>query len=91
MMGYFSNGTEGLAYQEVFCAHCAHCGPPDGPGCPVWLLHLVHNGERPMKGILDMFIPNINGAGNDKCQMYINLPDTDNLTGDMFSGGDDEQ
>lgn len=83
-MGYFSNGTEGLGYQEVHCSHCAHFGPEDGPGCPVWLLHLVHVGEKPMESILDMFIPRNDKYGNEKCVMYINAPDTDNLTGDLF-------
>lgn len=40
-MGYFSNGSEGMDYQEHYCSKCIHAAKQD---CPVWLLHLLHNG-----------------------------------------------
>lgn len=39
-MGYFSNGSEGMDYQEHYCSKCIHAAKQD---CPVWLLHLLHN------------------------------------------------
>jgi hypothetical protein len=84
-MGYFSNGTEGLIYQENYCMCCVHNGPEDGPGCPIWLLHLMHNYEKDMKPTLDLFIPRNDNCGNGECVMFVSLPDTDNLTVDMFT------
>ena len=42
-MGYFSNGTEGDMFEDKWCSRCVHVGPPDGPGCPVMLAHVLHN------------------------------------------------
>ena len=40
-MGYFSNGTEGEAYQVEYCDRCAN--QEVGDGGTIWLLHLFHN------------------------------------------------
>jgi len=44
-MAYFSNGTEGMGYQEIYCMKCRQYkerpGYMNGEGCPVWDLHLL--------------------------------------------------
>ena len=41
-MGYFSNGTEGALYELRYCDNCQH-QDPDGQGCAIWLVHLLHS------------------------------------------------
>ena len=53
-MGYFSNGTEGLDYQEHYCFRCLNY--QDG-GCEIWDAHLLYNGEEEQGKVLDMLIP----------------------------------
>jgi len=67
-MGYFSNGTEGLAYQERFCFTCAHWDYDTG--CPVWNLHEFHNNEDGWKRALDKLIPRDTRGFNEKCVTY---------------------
>ena len=67
-MGHFSSGSEGLDYEEQWCRRCVHYGPENGPGCPVMLAHLLHNGNE----VLDLLIPqSADGLGNDQCAMFI--------------------
>lgn len=65
-MAYFSNGTEGLSYQERYCFQCANWKDREdgkGEGCPIWDLHLFHSYELanqhddPGKQMLDYLIP----------------------------------
>ncbi|MCD1645219.1 hypothetical protein [Aurantimonas coralicida] len=68
-MGYFSNGTEGMMYEEDFCSKCLH-----GDGCPVWDAHMLKNYEECNKpdSILHMLIPRTEGGlGNGQCLMFI--------------------
>ena len=37
-MGSFSNGTEGMIYQEQWCFNCVNY---KDYGCPIWDLHLL--------------------------------------------------
>lgn len=87
-MGYFSNGTEGIMYQEAYCFHCAHFPHENEsePYCAVWTAHLIFDLLEPhTEKILDLFIPrNKDRCSNDKCTLFVSLPDTDNLTIDMF-------
>lgn len=79
-MGYFSNGTEGMAYQERYCAHCRNCGDEKSDfGCAVWDLHTLYQGERdysaedggPVGRLLDSLIPRVQGGlYNGLCLMY---------------------
>ena len=41
-MAYFSNGTEGFAYQKRYCYHCRNWRDRDGrgDGCAVWDAHM---------------------------------------------------
>ena len=70
MMGYFSNGTEGMMYQEAYCNRCVHDRNDD---CPIWSLHLLWNAEqhddKGKKMALDMFIPQ-KGIENGQCVMF---------------------
>lgn len=61
-MAYFSNGEEGLDYQEEFCFRCQHWPKEETKGCPVWGVHVFYayelcNEKGPGKAILDMLIP----------------------------------
>lgn len=76
-MGYFSNGTEGEMYEAAYCRRCRHYGPVDGPGCTVWLLHLLHNygQEGAVKEMLTALIPRTaDGIGNQQCRMFLAKP-----------------
>jgi hypothetical protein len=74
-MGYFSNGTEGMIYEEMFCYRCAHY--QDGM-CPVLTVHAVYNYDAcgddaravALKSILDRLIPRDSTGLNDCCTMF---------------------
>lgn len=76
-MGYFSNGTEGMMYEEQYCSRCVH-QDADGAGCPVWNLHLDYSYElcndkqHPGKVMLDTLIPpdKQHPAFNGQCAMF---------------------
>jgi len=74
VMGYFPNGTEGMIYEEKYCADCVHINGADGEsGCAVFLAHLMHNsaGCNDDKSILHILIPiSKSGRGNEKCTMF---------------------
>jgi len=67
-MGYFSNGTEGLDYQERYCFRCAHWD--EDVGCPVWFLHELHNGEAGWRRALDKLIPRDTHGFNAECYTF---------------------
>jgi hypothetical protein len=77
-MGYFSNGSEGMRYEDEYCAHCIHGNTEDG--CPVWWLHALYNysqcedsdrGHVMFGEILDILIPRSqNKLFNDRCAMF---------------------
>jgi hypothetical protein len=82
-MGYFSNGSEGMDYEERYCARCVHFGPTEGPGCPIWGFHLQWNydacdGDRPdakpeqklKHMVLEGFIPRDKDGRNGQCKMF---------------------
>lgn len=71
-MGYFSNGTEGEAYEARYCSRCIHQNGPDGDGgCAVWLLHMLHNYDECNKedSFLHTLIPR-HGTTNGRCAMF---------------------
>ena len=77
-MAYFSNGTEGMMYEEQFCDKCVHQGIDsngEGKGCPIWNAHFMYNydaaGNETAKGILEMLIPTrSDGLFADECSMF---------------------
>lgn len=68
-MGYFSNGTEGLDYQERYCSRCIH---DINKSCPVWNAHLLFNDDECNndKSVLHMLIPR-NELSNGQCEMFV--------------------
>lgn len=72
-MGYFSNGSEGSSYEEMWCDRCVHQGPDDGPGCSVWFAHLIHNYDECNNpdSVLHMLIPRGDDGRNEQCSMFI--------------------
>lgn len=70
-MGYFSNGSEGMDYQEQYCFRCIHWS--DDAGCPVWQAHELHNYKEcnNPSSILHILIPLNTDAFNDQCRMFI--------------------
>jgi len=62
-MAYFSNGTEGMMYQEKYCHNCQYWNDADYErlgyevGCPIWLLHEIHVGDKAWQPTLDTLIP----------------------------------
>lgn len=69
-MGYFSNGTEGMMYEEQYCMKCVHL---KGDGCPVLYAHELYNyNECNNKGsILHILIPRDDQGDNEQCKMFI--------------------
>jgi hypothetical protein len=88
-MAYFSNGTEGMMYQERYCSKCRNY---INGGCAIWDAHLFYayeecnndgrtsrDGERTYpktnaKSILDMLIP-IDKETHfaAKCSMFLEM------------------
>lgn len=66
-MGYFSNGSEGLDYENEYCSRCIHSGD-----CAVLDAHWLFNyDECNNKGsILHILIPRDDKGYNEKCRMY---------------------
>jgi hypothetical protein len=68
-MAYFSNGSEGMDYEEEFCSKCLHKN-----GCAVWTAHMLHNYKECNNedSILHILIPRSEGdLANEKCAMFI--------------------
>ncbi len=82
-MAYFSNGTEGISYQEKYCFNCKNfrdIKDGRGFGCPVFDLHILHLpykknlniSDKKTIEILDFLIPrNKKGCYNEKCSMFV--------------------
>ena len=74
-MGYFSNGTEGLMYEEEYCEKCIHGQSEDGcVKCPLWGMQYDHNYEECNKpdSLLHELIPRgKDGLFNDQCVMFV--------------------
>lgn len=61
-MAKFSNGTEGMMYNEQFCEQCINWEidpETDTPGCPIWDVHLLFDYEDNSlhNSLLDFLIP----------------------------------
>lgn len=74
-MGYFSNGSEGLDWEERNCRGCVHDPANDSErGCPILMLHVEWNYDqlkpehKDAKAILDVLIPE-KGIFNGTCAM----------------------
>lgn len=74
-MGYFSNSTDGMAYESQYCEKCYHDRDPDN-GCVVLLAHLLYNYDDCDKedSILHLLIPTLKKPPwNEKCKMFIDI------------------
>lgn len=78
-MGYFSNGTEGMLYEEAYCQRCVHF--KEDECCPIWSAHLEHSYSQcnNRNSILNYFIPR-EGVRNLQCTMFIEQK----ASGDLF-------
>lgn len=71
-MAYFSNGTEGMMYEDEFCSRCIHYSEDEG--CPVWNAHLLYSYRdcNDETSILHFLIPRSkNGLTNEQCKMFV--------------------
>jgi len=77
-MAYFSNGTEGLAYQEEYCFKCQHDTNLD---CVVWLLHLMYVGDKDgdVLDMLNTLIP-VKDMEPQQCSMFLEAVGEDDKT-----------
>ena len=85
MMGYFSNGAQGLDYQEAYCVKCVNYrGEEDAEGCAIWDAHLIANYDEAnnKESILHMLIPR-DGLDNGQCLMFLTA---DDLAGVVHDG-----
>lgn len=75
-MAYFSNGTEGMMYEERYCDRCVHRGSDETGGCVVWLAHLLYsysecNSDSNAAHILELLIPRSKDKlSNEQCRMF---------------------
>jgi len=71
-MAYFSNGSEGMAYEDAYCDKCIHCPGITGKNCAVWEIHMLRNteGANDDESILHDLIPR-KGTTNGKCRMFM--------------------
>ncbi len=75
-MGYFSNGTEGEAYQSCYCWRCKNWKEDEfGVGCPIWDAHIIHSTygkeerHKVRRKVLDTLIPE-GKVRNQQCSMF---------------------
>lgn len=74
-MAYFSNGTEGMMYEERYCVRCENYRVsehnPEVWTCPILEAHFTWNGEAQYREVLDFLIPmRPGGIFADKCSMF---------------------
>lgn len=71
-MAYFSNGTEGMIFEERYCGHCYH--DREDAQCPVLTLHYLYNYDQfkdeRLKTVLDTLIPQ-EPCTIPECPMFI--------------------
>ena len=80
-MGYFSNHTEFLAYQDSYCFRCQNYKKIkelkyDEEGCPILELHILEKAlSKPTKSYKEffcsIFIPRKKNGKNDKCLFFL--------------------
>lgn len=70
-MGYFSNGTEGMGFEENFCCRCVLYDLLP-MGCPIWAAHQEFNYRdcNNPESILHWFITQTDIHGGQKCDWF---------------------
>ena len=75
-MGYFSNGSEGMDYEERWCDRCANRRSGQRVECPILSMHSLWNydacKDKEKDWALQLFIPRTkDGLGNEQCRMFV--------------------
>lgn len=75
-MAYFSNGTEGMIWEEQWCNRCVHNkDPEEDGGCVVLFVHLLHNYDQTdneaLESVLGCLIPTNEDGFAGECKMFI--------------------
>lgn len=75
-MGYFSNGSEGMSYQDKYCDKCVHWH--EEFGCPCWWIHqdLNYDECNNKESVLHKMIPQDKKGFNSKCFCFIEPKDS---------------
>lgn len=73
-MAYFSNGTEGMLYEEQWCGRCIH-GQDQEKGCTIWDLHMLYNYDEcnNKDSMLHILIPMGEDGFAGECSMFTEL------------------
>jgi hypothetical protein len=79
-MAYFSNGTEGMMYEEQYCERCVHYidRGAGSDSCPIWELHFHYNYDqsgkskaaKAIKHFLDELIPTRADGFAGECNLF---------------------
>lgn len=78
-MAYFSNGSEGSAYEAKYCENCIHWVAEiegEHKSCPVWDIHALYNYGRSegKDEVMDSLIPRSKDKlSNEQCTMFIQV------------------
>jgi hypothetical protein len=75
-MAYFSNGTEGIEWEQHWCTSCVNYRLVDSLNdgiryCPILEAHFLWNGKKEMKELLDLLIPRNENGRPSKCSMWL--------------------
>lgn len=78
-MGYFSNGSEGMDYEEAYCEKCVNYrdNGSGSLGCPIMDAHAFANydqhqeAEKNLKTVLNLLIPRAEDGSNEECAMFL--------------------
>ena len=70
-MGYFSNSSDGMGYEDQYCSNCVHMNKEYG--CPCWDIHMLYNYEEcnNKESILHKMIPMDAEGTCGKCIHYV--------------------
>lgn len=91
-MAYFSNGTEGMMYEEKYCSNCINYREYDALGglksCPIFDLHYEYSYEQNKRtkvgkvlvNILETLIPTKKDSPfPDECSMFLQAPPSEEI------------
>lgn len=65
-MAQFSNGTEGMSYEETWCRRCVHDGK-----CAIIAAHQIYRHKGEVGEVLDMMIPVDDKGYNQECRLFL--------------------
>lgn len=87
-MAYFSNGTEGMDFENNVCGNCRHGESEDESHvCPVMHIHAMFNyeqwGNAKLNQVLEMLVPRDTDGFSRKCEMFL-IKDNPDVKGQML-------